>query len=88
MQKSNIEEDFKRNIFCDTNNVGIGIYNASAAQDKAMNKNARQNDCVYNTCNSSTYTIFRKTYFLIKRLDHEKQIFIVQPHADANEGKH
>ena len=88
MQKSNIEEDFVQNIFCNTNNVGIGIYNASAVQDKAPNKMLGANDCVYNTCNSSTYTIFRKTYFLIKRLDHEKQIFIVQPHADANEGKH
>ena len=38
MQKSNIEEDFMRNIFCDTNNVGIEIYNASAVKDKAQNK--------------------------------------------------
>lgn len=44
MQKSNIEEDFMRNIFCDTNNVGIGIYNASAVQDKAPNKMLSAND--------------------------------------------
>lgn len=44
MQKFNIEEDFMQNIFCDTNNVGIGIYNASAVQDKALNKMLGKND--------------------------------------------
>lgn len=31
-------------FFCDTNNVGIGIYNASAVQDKAPNKMLGAND--------------------------------------------
>lgn len=31
-------------FFCDTNNVGIGIYNASAVQDKAPNKMLSAND--------------------------------------------
>ena len=44
MQKPNIEEDFMRNIFCDTNNVGIEIYNASAVKDKAQNKMLGAND--------------------------------------------